>query len=98
MSGIAQFQAKETTEIPKEVFNGILNEIKRERITNMAKLTNVKMRKMLRKLGYSKYYPSMYYSIFKKEGLFLAFKSIFNSRKNNSKMKISWILPHSASF
>ena len=38
MSGIAQFQAKETTEIPKEVFNGILNQIKRERITNMATL------------------------------------------------------------
>ena len=56
MSGIAQFQAKETTEIPKEVFNGILNEIKRERITNMATLDNSKMRKMLRKLGYSKYY------------------------------------------
>ena len=33
MSGIAQFQAKETTEIPKEVFDGILNEIKKERIT-----------------------------------------------------------------
>lgn len=53
---IAQFQAKETTEIPKEVFDGILNEIKKERITNMAKLTNRKMRKILRKLGYSKYY------------------------------------------
>ena len=45
-------------------------------------------------LGYGKYYPSMYYSIFKKEGLLLAFKSIFNSRKNNSKMKISWILKY----
>ena len=56
MSGIAQFQAKETTEIPKEVFNGILNEIKREKITNMATLDNTKMRQMLRKLGYSKYY------------------------------------------
>ena len=56
MSGIAQFQAKETTEIPKEVFNGILNQIKRERITNMATLTNRKMRKMLGKLGFSKYY------------------------------------------
>ena len=45
-------------------------------------------------LGYGKYYPSMYYSIFKKEGLLLAFKSIFNSRKNNSKMRMSWILKY----
>ena len=45
-------------------------------------------------LGYGKYYPSMYYSIFKKDGLLLACKSIFNSRKNNAKMKISWILKY----
>jgi hypothetical protein len=56
LSGIAQFQAKETTEIPKEVFDGILNEIKKERITNMAKLTDRKMRKILKKLKLSKYY------------------------------------------
>ena len=45
-------------------------------------------------LGYGKYYPSMYYSTFKTDGLLLACKSIFNSRKNNSKMKISWILKY----
>lgn len=56
MSGIAQFQAKETTDIPSEVFDGILNEIKKERIKNMGILTNQKMRKILRKLGFSKYY------------------------------------------
>ena len=45
-------------------------------------------------LGYSKYYPAIYYSIFKKEGLLLACKSIFNSRKNNAKMRVSWILKY----
>ena len=41
---LAQFQAKETTEIPDEIYNEILVEIKKERIENMAEITPDKMR------------------------------------------------------
>lgn len=53
---LAQFQAKESTEIPQEIFDGILMELKKERITNMATLKLSKLREILRKLKYNKYY------------------------------------------
>lgn len=53
---LAQFQAKESTEIPQEIFDGILMELKKERITNMASLKTSKLREILRKLKYNKYY------------------------------------------
>lgn len=53
---LAQFQAKESTEIPQEIFDGILLELKKERITNMAALKLSKLREILRKLKYNKYY------------------------------------------
>jgi asparagine synthase (glutamine-hydrolysing) len=43
-------------------------------------------------LGYSRYYPSIYYSIFKNDGIFPAIKSVLNSKKNNAKMRLNWIL------
>ena len=45
-------------------------------------------------LGYGKYYPSVYYSILKKDGIISAIKSVLNSRKNNAKMKLSWIIKY----
>ena len=36
---------KETTEIPEEIYNKILIELKKERIENMALLTKEKLRK-----------------------------------------------------
>lgn len=54
--GLAQFQAKESTEIPQEVYDALLIEIKKERITNLASLTNAKIRKYLKKLKFNKYY------------------------------------------
>lgn len=53
---LAQFQAKESTEIPQEIFDGILIELRKERITNMASLKLSKLREILRKLKYNKYY------------------------------------------
>ena len=47
---LAQFQAKETTDIPEDVYNEILMEIKKERITNMAMITPEKMRVLLKKI------------------------------------------------
>jgi len=53
---LAQFQAKETTDIPDEVYNKLLLEMKKERITNMASLTPSKMKVILKKLKLNKYY------------------------------------------
>ena len=52
---IAQFQAKETTQIPDEVFENIKIQIRKERI-NPSQLTNRRAKDMLKKLGYNKYY------------------------------------------
>ena len=52
---LAQFQAKETTNIPSEVFENIKNKIKKERI-ELKDLTNSKTKEILKNLGYNKYY------------------------------------------
>ena len=52
---MAQFQAKETTQIPEEILENIKLQIKKERIT-IDQLTNNKAKEILKKLGYNKYY------------------------------------------
>ena len=52
---LAQFQAKETTDIPPEIIQNIKNQIKKERI-QLNKLSNKKTKEILKKLGYNKYY------------------------------------------
>ena len=52
---LAQFQAKETTQIPDQVIIDILNQIKKERM-DIKDLTNKKAKNILKKLGYNKYY------------------------------------------
>ncbi len=52
---LAQFQAKETTQIPEEVIENIKSQIKKERIT-LKDMTNKKAKDILKKLGYNKYY------------------------------------------
>lgn len=52
---LAQFQAKETTQIPPQVLVNIQSQIKKERI-NPAQLTNRRAKEILKKLGYNKYY------------------------------------------
>ena len=51
-----QIQGKETTEIPEEIYDKILLEIKKQKITNMASLTSAKVRDILKKLKINKYY------------------------------------------
>lgn len=53
---LAQFQAKETTDIPDDVYNQIYMELKKERISNMATITPVKMKEILKRLKLNKYY------------------------------------------
>jgi len=52
---LAQFQAKETTQIPDEVLLNIKLQIKKERI-GLHQITNKKAKEILKKLGYNKYY------------------------------------------
>ena len=52
---LAQFQAKETTQIPEEVLENIKYQIKKERIT-LRDMSNKKAKDILKKLGYNKYY------------------------------------------
>jgi len=52
---LAQFQAKESTHIPIEVFENIKNQIKKERL-EIKDLSNKKTKEILKNLGYNKYY------------------------------------------
>jgi len=52
---LAQFQGKETTQIPPDVIENIKLQIKKERIS-IHQITNVKTKEILKKLGYNKYY------------------------------------------
>jgi len=58
---LSQFQAKETTQIPDEVINAIKARIKKERIKDMSLINYDKMRDILRKLGFNKYFEHIQY-------------------------------------
>lgn len=51
-----QFQAKESTEIPEEVMNEVVCEIKKRRIQNIADLNETNIREILKKLGRNNFY------------------------------------------
>jgi len=57
---LAQFQAKETTDIPIEIIQNIKNQIKKERIS-INTLTSKRTKEILKKLGYNKYYEHITY-------------------------------------
>ena len=52
---LAQFQGKETTQIPAEVIENLKHQIKKERI-EVLKITYYETKGLLKKLGYNKYY------------------------------------------
>ena len=66
---LAQFQAKESTDIPKQVYDEILIELKKERIININKLTHKKLREILKKLKKNKYYEHIPHIINKLNGI-----------------------------
>ena len=53
---LAQFQAKETTDIPEEVYTGIIFELKKNKFFNINDITYKMVREILKKLKYNKYY------------------------------------------
>jgi hypothetical protein len=52
---LAQFQAKESTQIPDEVIENINQQMKKERI-KLSQVSNKRAKDILKKLGYNKYY------------------------------------------
>uniref|UniRef100_A0A6C0LYD9 Late transcription factor VLTF3-like protein n=1 Tax=viral metagenome TaxID=1070528 RepID=A0A6C0LYD9_9ZZZZ len=53
---LAQFQAKESTDIPKNVYDMIKVELKKEKYIDIKNLKKNKIRNILKKLGLNKYY------------------------------------------
>ena len=53
---LAQFQAKETTDISDEIYENILKELKKDIFLDIKNLKYVKIRNILKKLKYNKYY------------------------------------------
>ena len=66
---LTQYQAKETTEIPQDVLDSILLEMKKEGISNLCKLTMEKVRGYLKKLSLNKYYEHIPHIIYCLNGL-----------------------------
>ena len=66
---LAQFQAKESTEIPDEVYDKIIAEIKRERITKLDKLDTKKIRQYLKKIKLNKYYDHAAHILYQINGI-----------------------------
>jgi hypothetical protein len=66
---LIQLQAKETTEIPAEVIEMILVELHKIHFTNLAELDHHLIRKILKKLGLSKYYENIFHIIYRLNGL-----------------------------
>jgi len=64
-----QVQGKESTDIPNEVFEKILNEIKKEKITDTRNITYNKMREILKRLRINKYYEHINYIINRINGI-----------------------------
>ena len=66
---LAQFQAKESTEIPDEVYEKILIEIKKERIIKLEKLDTKKIRQYLKKIKLNKYYDHAAHILYQINGI-----------------------------
>ena len=58
---IAQFQAKESTTVPKEVIAELRAEFKKQKIKNLSDITHGKVRSLLKKLRLNKYYEHVPY-------------------------------------
>jgi hypothetical protein len=57
----SQVQGKESTDIPEEIFENILQEIKKEKIHDTRKLTYNKMREIMKRLRCNKFYEHIVY-------------------------------------
>jgi hypothetical protein len=71
MEWVSQIQGRETTDIPDEVYDKILFEIKKQKIVNLADVTTTKLKEILKKLGgkYNKYYEHIPHILHRLNGL-----------------------------
>ena len=67
--GLNQIQGKETTDIPDEVFDKILIELKKQRIDDIHDVTRSKIKDILKKLKINKYYEHVPYIMNKITGI-----------------------------
>jgi hypothetical protein len=58
---ISQFQAKESTTVPDEVIGKLRSEFRKQKVKDLAEITHEKVKALLKKLGYSKYYEHVPY-------------------------------------
>jgi hypothetical protein len=58
---ISQFQAKESTTVPKEVIEKLRSEFRKQKLKDLTEITHEKVKALLKKLGYSKYYEHVPY-------------------------------------
>jgi hypothetical protein len=58
---IAQFQAKESTNVPKDVIEQLRVELKKQKIKDLSDITHAKVRDLLKKLRLNKYYEHVPY-------------------------------------
>ena len=53
---LAQFQAKETTDIPMNVYTDVLKELQKNKHIDISNITNKQIREILKKLKHNKFY------------------------------------------
>ena len=78
------FQAKETTNIPNEIYDKLLNEFKKQRIYDVKKITHSKLRKILKKLKLNRFYEHINHIMNKLNGK----KPIILSRELEEKLRL----------
>jgi len=64
-----QFQAKQSPEIPEYIYQDIITELNKNRITDLSQLNKKNMKAILRKLSYNPYYEHIHYIINKLSNL-----------------------------
>jgi uncharacterized Zn finger protein (UPF0148 family) len=65
----SQVQGKESTDIPEEIFENILKELKKEKIHDTRKITYSKMREIMKRLRINKFYEHINYIINRINGI-----------------------------
>jgi hypothetical protein len=63
-----QFQAKESAEIPNDVYQQIISELKKLRVTNLKEISVIEMKNILKKLKLQQYYEHIPHIISKISG------------------------------
>jgi len=58
---VSQFQAKESTSVPKDVIEQLRAEFKKQRVKDLSEITHEKVKALLKKLGHSRFYEHVPY-------------------------------------